>query len=534
MAERPQTPAGMEPTLRPASAAEVPTLRPASTPAVTPPSGTEETLRYASGQKPAFIPPTSFQVPGYDIIKELGRGGMGVVYLARQQELKRNVALKMILSGAHAGEDELRRFRAEAEAVARLAHPCIVQIYDIGEHDGRPFCALEFCGGGSLAQKVTDEKLSPQQTAGIMEKLARAMHAAHMKGIIHRDLKPANVLLDDHGEPKITDFGLAKKLDEPGLTHSGAVMGTPSYMSPEQASGHTAEIGPPTDIYALGAMMYELLTGRPPFKGNTSLATIHQVLDQAPEPPRRLNKSIDTALEAICLKCLGKGIADRYATALALAEDLAAYLRGDTVQAERSQQNAFLKLLVKESRHAEVLALWGRSMITHAVEIFIFALLTDVLMIELGQTRPEILIPFWLCGIGVMAVTVYFTRFRGGIPLTTIEVQANRIWMLCSAAVIFSAVILWHADLEPMKILPVALVIISFTLGALGVIYNGTFYLLMVASAAHAAAMAFLPMQRPALYGTTFSIALAYSGWRCLKYETKPDGSKSESISTKR
>jgi len=511
-----------EPTLQPASAADMPTLRAATPP---PPSGTEATFVYDAAHKPAVIPPAlaaaglAKAVPGYELIDELGRGGMGVVYRAKHLGLKREVALKMILSGAHAGADELRRFRAEAEAVARLTHPCIVQIYEIGEHEGRPFCALEYCSGGSLSGKIEKQKLTLTQIAQLMEKLARAMHVAHQRGIVHRDLKPANILLDASGEPKITDFGLAKKLDEPGLTHSGAVMGTPSYMSPEQASGRIAEIGPPTDIYALGAMLYELLTGRPPFKGKTSIDTLHLVMDQVPEQPRRLNGQVDSSLEAICMKCLEKGIADRYATADALAEDLAAYLRGDAVQAEKSQQNRLLKLLVKESRHAEVLALWGKSMIVHAGVILCYAVLTDVLMNVMGQTNPEILIPFWLSGMAVMIFTVYLTRFRGGVPLTTIEYQANLIWALCSGTVAAVGLMLWHAGLQPMQILPIALLVVSFTLGALGVIYNGTFYLLMLSCAAHAVAMSFFPVQSPSIYGITFAISLAYTGWRCLKHK---------------
>ena len=199
-------------------------------------------------------------VPGYEILGELGRGGMGVVYKARQAKLKRLVALKMILSGGHAGPEQLDRFRAEAEAVARLQHPNIVQIYEVGEQDGRPFFSLEFVDGGSLAQKLNGTPLPPREAAQLAETLARAMHAAHQQGIIHRDLKPANVAADRtrRRTPKITDFGLAKQLDsEQGQTASGAIMGTPSYMAPEQALGQIKEIGPATDVYALGAILYE-------------------------------------------------------------------------------------------------------------------------------------------------------------------------------------------------------------------------------------------------------------------------------------
>ncbi len=224
------------------------------------------------------------QVPGYEILGELGRGGMGVVYKARQTALKRVVALKMILAGAHAGAGEVQRFRAEAEAVARLQHPGIVQVYEVGEHEGLPFFSLEFCPGGSLDRKLAGTPLKPKDAAQLVETLARAMHAAHEKNVLHRDLKSANVLLSESGQPKITDFGLAKKLDEAGQTASGAIMGTPSYMAPEQAGGKSGQLGPAADIYALGAILYEALTGRPPFKAATALDTVMQVVADEPVP----------------------------------------------------------------------------------------------------------------------------------------------------------------------------------------------------------------------------------------------------------
>lgn len=211
---------------------------------------------------------------------------MGVVYKARHVALNRVVALKMILAGGHAGPDELARFRGEAEAVARLKHPHIVQVHDVGEGNGLPFFSLEFVEGGSLERKLAGTPLPPNAAAALVEKLARAMAAAHAEGLVHRDLKPANVLLTADETPKITDFGLAKKLDTAGQTASGAVLGTPSSMAPEQAGGKPNEIGPACDVYALGATLYECLTGRPPFKAATPVDTILQVLADEPVPPR--------------------------------------------------------------------------------------------------------------------------------------------------------------------------------------------------------------------------------------------------------
>jgi WD40 repeat protein len=272
-------------------------------------------------------------VPGYELLSELGRGGMGVVYQARQTALGRTVALKMVLHADHAGADARARFRTEAEAVARLQHPHIVQVFEVGEHNGLPYFSLEYCPGGSLADRLDGTPWEAKTAARLVETLAHAMQAAHQAKVVHRDLKPANVLLAADGQAKITDFGLAKKLDEQGQTQSGSVLGTPSYMAPEQAGGKVHEIGPATDVYALGAILYELLTGRPPFRGATLLDTLRQVQDIEPVPPRRMQPRTPRDLETICLKCLYKEPHKRYSSAEALAEDLRRFQTGEPVQA---------------------------------------------------------------------------------------------------------------------------------------------------------------------------------------------------------
>jgi serine/threonine protein kinase/Tfp pilus assembly protein PilF len=274
----------------------------------------------------------------YEIVRELGRGGMGVVYEARHKALNRRVALKMILAGAHASPRSLARFQTEAEAVARLQHANIVQIYDI--HQGeRPCIALELVTGGSLAQKLANTPQPPRESAELIRTLAQAIHYAHQHGIVHRDLKPSNVLIAADGAPKITDFGLAKLLDaDSGHTPTEAFMGTPNYMPPEQASGKAKEIGPVADVYALGAILYEMLTGRPPFRGATMLETIEQVRGQEPVPPRRLVPNVPADLETICLKCLDKEPTRRYATAAALSEDLRRFLADEPILARRSSK----------------------------------------------------------------------------------------------------------------------------------------------------------------------------------------------------
>ena len=264
-------------------------------------------------------------VPGYEVLGELGRGGMGVVYKARQVGLNRLVALKMILSGDYAAAGDLARFRLEAEAVAKFQHPNIVQIYDIDEVKGLPYFCLEFVDGGPLHKKLAGDPQPPRQAAELLRQLAAAMEYAHQRKIVHRDLKPANVLLAADGTPKIADFGLAKKLDDAeSRTQSGSILGTPSYMAPEQARG--VEVGPSADVYSLGAILYETLVGRPPFKGATVLDTLEQVRSQEPVPPSRLQPKVPRNLETICLKCLEKVPKNRYAGAGALAEDLRRFL----------------------------------------------------------------------------------------------------------------------------------------------------------------------------------------------------------------
>ncbi|MCY3021234.1 MAG: protein kinase [Planctomycetota bacterium] len=276
-------------------------------------------------------------VPGYKVISELGRGGMGVVYKARHIGLNRVVALKMILSAEHAGREAVVRFKAEAEAVAQLKHPNIIQVYDIGEQDGRPFFSMEFVEGGSLQNRIRGQPQPPKWCAEVAEKLALAMHVAHSQGIVHRDLKPANVLLTAQGEPKIMDFGLAKRVESgEALTQSGAVMGTPQYMAPEQASGEARRVGPPADVYALGAILYTMLTGKPPFSAETAMATVQKVLHEEPAPPSRMTQRIPADLETICLKCLQKEPQKRYASAQELAADLRRFLDHEPILARRA------------------------------------------------------------------------------------------------------------------------------------------------------------------------------------------------------
>jgi len=274
----------------------------------------------------------------YELLREIARGGMGVVYEARQKTLKRIVAVKMILSGALASEEDVKRFRTEAQAAAGLQHPGIVSIHEVGVCQGQHYFSMDLVEGCSLADLVTDKALPDEQAARYVKLVAEAVQFAHSQGTLHRDLKPSNILIDRASdEPRITDFGLAKQLnDDSGLTATGAQLGTPSYMSPEQAAGETDQVGPLSDVYSLGAILYELLTGHPPFRGTTVMQTLTMVTNREPIPPRQQNPAIPRDIETVCLKCLQKSPADRYASAGELAADVGRFLNGEPVRARRA------------------------------------------------------------------------------------------------------------------------------------------------------------------------------------------------------
>ena len=363
----------------------------------------------AEDDEPSLTPRTQGD---YQIVREVGRGGMGVVYEAQDPRLGRRVALKMIKAGDLAGPEDVLRFQAEARAIANLQHPGIVQIYEVGEHDGRPFLALEFVDGISLETRISQAPLPPTFAAGLVQTLAHAIHYAHTQQIVHRDLKPANILLslnrvppespgsalsggtrfNDIAHPKVTDFGLAKRLDGAGQTHTGAVLGTPSYMAPEQATGNSAAIGPATDVYALGAILYEAITGRPPFKAATALETLDQVKRTEPVSPRRLQPQTPLDLETICLKCLHKEPERRYATAHDLAEDLGRLLRGEPILARPVGPVGWLKLWCR--RNPVVASLMGAAGVLAFMVIGLGLLrLTDAAANreKIRQRRAEIL-----------------------------------------------------------------------------------------------------------------------------------------------
>jgi hypothetical protein len=363
----------------------------------------------------------------YELLAELGRGGMGVVFKANQVHLRRTVALKMMLSGPMASSSDLQRFKTEAEAIAALRHPHIVSVHEVGEIDGRAYFSMDFIDGVSLAQRLADGPVPGRVAARYLVKIARAIQHAHDHRILHRDLKPSNILLDAEDQPHVTDFGLAKRLDHSTLhTQTGAILGTPSYMAPEQAAG-ARELTPAVDIYGLGAVLYELLTGRAPFRAETPLDTVLQVLESQPAPPRLLNPKVEKDLETICLKCLEKEPKRRYASAEGLAADLERYLAGESIQARSANLMVRIASALDRSQYDVQFRAYGNMLFGVAA----VALLTELAITWVVNTgQPALLLPLtqWL---RVLLFGLLFWRYRPSelLPTSTAGRLMWSIWI---------------------------------------------------------------------------------------------------------
>jgi len=444
----------------------------------------------------------------FELIEELGRGGMGVVYKARQCSLNRLVALKMIREAHLASAVDQARFRAEAEAAARLQHPNIVSVYEVGSHEGQAYLCLEYVEGPTLADLLARfGPLPPKRAAQIVADLARAVQAAHDHGILHRDLKPSNVLLaggsiavpdSDPGNlqkssgiipvPKVTDFGLAKLIGRSeSLTRTGAVVGTPSYMAPEQATGRK-EVTPLADVYSLGAILYELLTGRPPFRAANAVDTLLMVLEQEPIPPRDLNPSIPRDLELVCLKCLQKPADLRYPSAAALADDLQAYLTGEPMSVEPGSLGSFVSRLLRETHHAAVLENWGLLWMWHSLMIFLLCLLTQLLS-WYSVTSHSAYLLLWSSGLVTWGTIFWRLRRRGG-PVLFVERQIAHAWagsVIASIGLFIIEVVQGLDSLTLSPILPliagVVFMVKAGTLSGQFYVYAGCYFLTAVVMA---------------------------------------------------
>lgn len=462
------------------------------------------------------------KVPGYEILAELGRGAMGVVYKAWQVGLKRFVALKMIRAGALADRDQKERFRREAEAVAALNHANIVQIYEIGEHGGSPYFSMEYVDGGSLAMRLKASPFSDREAAELVELVATAVHYAHGRRVVHRDLKPANILLTSGGIPKVADFGLAKILSEDSsVTRTGGIVGTPSYMAPEQADGKAREIGPKIDVYALGAVLYELLTGRPPFRGETIQETLRLVVEQAPDPPRKHNPRVDRALEAVCLKCLEKEPKQRYESAKELALELERFRVGDPVQARppgigRRAVQVILRHQFKDVRP------WGWITLLCGL-VFGGGHLLNAWAIATEQSS---LVLLWIALIGaVLYVVICVVALRGR---TFAVGDRHGVSLIIGLGLACAMLLGVHPrdpglDLTAYRLSLYPLLALLYGLGyfMMGAPSWGGFYVYGVALFVLALVMALAPPVGPVLFASFFGITQVWIGVYLLRFDAR-------------
>ena len=382
----------------------------------------------AAGGDGSAACPVVQRVGDYELLYELGRGGMGVVFKARDVKLNRFVAVKMILPGAMPDETDLERFQTEASAAARLSHPNIVAVHAVGQQDRRWYYCMDLIEGPSLAKRLASGPLPGRTAARYMVGVARGIDHAHKNGVLHRDLKPANILLDGDDQPHVADFGLAKQMtrDHAGCTRTGSVLGTPSYMAPEQASG-SKSVGPACDVYGLGALLYELLTGRPPFHAETPLDTLMQVLERDPAPPRLVNPKVDRDLETICLKCLQKDPARRYPSAAMMAEDLERYLRGESIRARSFGMIDRLAWTLEHSQYDVQFGPYGTMMYWFAAIVMGTQVAKQVLLWchqSVGWVAGCQAVEFVLIG-----VVFCLYRGKGLAPWTTAERQLWSVWI---------------------------------------------------------------------------------------------------------
>ena len=463
----------------------------------------------------------------FELLEEIGRGGMGVVYRARQRSLDREVALKLILHGSQASPADQARFQAEVSAVAQLDHPHIVPIYEVGADDGWQYFGMKLIEGETLAHRIAQGPLPEREAAQLVMQIAQAIQYAHERGVVHRDLKPANILLDSDGAPHVSDFGLAKRttagatFSQSGLTQTGAILGTPSYMAPEQASGGRGDVGPLCDVYSLGAILYALLTGRPPFQGATPVDTLLMLLEQDPLPPRLLNRRVSRDLEMIVLRSLQKPPELRYDSAAELAADLDAFLHGESILARSGHLTDVVARVFRETHHATVLENWGVLWMWHAAVLLVLCFVTNWLFLQ--QTRWPALaehwpyVALWGGGLAIWAPIFWAVRHRAG-PVTAVERQIAHAWGGSIVAVMLLFYIESLLGLPVLTLSPVLGLISGMVFVVKAGILAGTFYVHAAALFAVSVVMAWLQHQGwpygVSLFGTVSAATFFLPGWK--------------------
>lgn len=482
--------------------------------------------------------PIGISIGDYELLEELGRGGMGVVYRARQHSLQRTVALKMIPNAAFAASQDLARLRAEALAAARLSHPNIVPVYEVGEHSGQPWFSMQFIEGITLSQRLMSGPMPPREAVALLIPIVEAIGAAHRAGVLHRDIKPGNILIDTDGTPFVTDFGLAKRVcvgeqamsSQPvppelaALTQSGAILGTPAWMSPEQAAGLNDSIDVATDIYSLGAVLFAMLTGRPPFQGASPLDTVLMVLEQDPPAIRILNRAVDSDLEMVVMKCLQKPQDLRYSSASALAADMRAWLNNEPVSARSSTIAQVMTRLFRESHHAAVLENWGLLWMWHSLVVLLLCLITNVMQFQQISMRWPY-VSLWTIGLGLWATIFWNLRHRAG-PITAVERQIAHVWggSMIASSMLFAVESIM--DRPVLEFSPVLGVIAGMVFLVKAGILSGSFYVqsvMMFATALIMAAIEFsdLPDFSISLFGIVSALTFFIPGLKYYRQQRK-------------
>jgi serine/threonine-protein kinase len=481
------------------------------------------------GQRKSMFSLIGSRIGDYSIEAEVGRGGMGVVYRARQGSLQRTVALKMIPNAALASSIDVQRLRAEALAAARLRHPNIVPVYEVGEQDGQPWFSMQYISGTTLSERLQRGPMPPRDAVSLLIPIVEAIGAAHRAGVLHRDLKPGNILIAEDGTPFVTDFGLAKRVSVDdqasqggaelhSLTQSGAILGTPAWMSPEQAAGQSDAIGVATDVYSLGALLFAMLTGRPPFQGASPLDTVLMVLEQDPPGISMLNRAVDSDLEMIVLKCLQKPQDLRYASTTALAQDLRAWLNSEPITARSSTIAQVMTRLFRESHHAAILENWGLLWMWHSLVVLLLCLITNGMQLN-GVAARWPFVTLWVVGLGLWALIFWNLRHRAG-PITAVERQIAHLWggSMIASSMLFAVESIMGR--EVLEFSPALGVIAGMVFMGKAGILTGRFYiesLLMFGTSLVMAAIAAsdLPDLSVSLFGIMSAVTFFFPG---LKY----------------